>query len=72
MGAGFKNNDLTLNDRDGVCPDCGTDHNRDYNGAINFLSIAMAGTTLDNAGEVGVSLAKSELSALKPEAPIFR
>ena len=37
--------------------------------AINILSIARAGTALAKAGGVGVSLANSELSSLKPEAP---
>ena len=68
---GYKNNDLTLKDCDWDCPKCGTTHDGDVNAAINIFSIARAGTALDKAGGVGVSLAKSELSALKPEAPCF-
>ena len=31
---GYYNRELTLSDRDGVCPDCGTYHDRDINAAI--------------------------------------
>ncbi len=32
----YKNNDLTLNDRNWECPNCKTNHNRDLNAAINI------------------------------------
>ena len=33
---GYKNNDLTLKDRDWDCPKCGTTHDRDVNAALIF------------------------------------
>uniref|UniRef100_UPI00386EC538 RNA-guided endonuclease InsQ/TnpB family protein n=1 Tax=Methanobrevibacter sp. TaxID=66852 RepID=UPI00386EC538 len=35
---GFKNNDITLKDREWNCPKCGTQHERDHNAAINILN----------------------------------
>ena len=33
---GFKKKDLSLCDRSWICPECGTEHNRDFNAALNI------------------------------------
>jgi len=38
---GYYNRDLTLADRDWVCPDCGSHHDRDINAAINIKKFAL-------------------------------
>ena len=39
---GFHNENLTLNDRQWTCPDCGSHHDRDINAAINILRAGIA------------------------------
>ncbi len=39
---GYKNENLTLSDREWTCPVCGTKHDRDLNAAINLLKIGLA------------------------------
>lgn len=34
---GYKNENLKLSDRRWVCPNCGTEHDRDYNATLNLL-----------------------------------
>jgi len=35
---GHKNISLSLSDREWICPECGTKHNRDFNAAINIVN----------------------------------
>ena len=41
---GFHNENLTLSDRQWTCPECGSDHDRDINAAINILRAGIATT----------------------------
>ena len=41
---GFHNENLTLNDRQWICPECGSHHDRDINAAINILWAGIAVT----------------------------
>jgi len=40
---GYINDNLTLNDRSWLCPECNTNHDRDVNAAINILTFGRAG-----------------------------
>jgi putative transposase len=39
---GHKNSDLELKDRKWICPNCGVEHDRDLNAAINLKKLALA------------------------------
>ena len=38
---GYVNKDLTISDRSWICPECGTEHNRDQNAAMNLRDVAL-------------------------------
>ena len=68
---GYKNNDLTLSDREWTCPSCETHHSRDGNASLNLkaegIRILDALGYMESLNDCGqdVSLAKSQQSWLK-------
>ncbi len=62
---GYKNQNLTLKDREWTCPDCGARHDRDLNAAINIKKFALAGA--ERAEEPVDSLPTGR--RMKQEAP---
>jgi len=50
---GFKNQTLTMKDRDWECPCCGTKHDRDINAAINIRDMAFSKQLKTTAGTAG-------------------
>jgi putative transposase len=56
---GWKNEALTLKDREWTCPACGTHHDRDYNAALNLQRLATA-TALPEASPAGNGGAAAE------------
>ena len=70
---GYKNDELTLKDREWMCPHCGTVHDRDMNASLNirdegmrlYKEIVGSRTTELTLGEttsLGVSLNQEELT----------
>jgi putative transposase len=56
---GWKNEALTLKDREWTCPACGTHHDRDHNAALNLKRLATA-TALSEASPAGNGGATAE------------
>ena len=54
---GYKNADLSIENRVWVCPKCGTEHNRDQNAGINLKNY---GLTILTAGTAGFADSKRE------------
>jgi putative transposase len=62
---GYKNNDLSLSDRQWICPECGTQHIRDFNAATNLkvegLRILAVGCT-ESLNACGLPIRLAEAS----------
>lgn len=48
---GWKNNDLTLSDRDFICPECGLDEDRDWNASKNLENYTVSSTGMNALGD---------------------
>lgn len=71
---GYKNDALTLKDREWICPDCGTSHDRDLNAAINIrnFGINTVGTTGIKACGENVIPAHSEVVLCEARSSHFK
>jgi len=68
---GYINDNLTLKDRNWLCPECNTNHDRDINASINILTFGRAGIAQTYACGEGSSQISSVSPSLKQEALDF-
>lgn len=61
---GYKNNELTLSDREWTCPICGTHHDRDILAANNIKRFALSDANLNSFSGSGRSEVPVEMSRL--------
>ena len=66
---GYKNNDLTLQDREWVCPVCGAHLDRDLNAAINIKNEGIKKLNLDCNIKLGMSLPEVTLTECNTLVP---
>ena len=65
---GYKNEKLTLDDREWVCPECGQVHDRDVHAARNILRRGI--DELENGGKTGAAQAAGH-PRLDPRIPLL-
>ena len=53
---GYVNKDLSISDRSWICPNCGTEHNRDENAAMNLKNVALRIFTEGSSGSAELAL----------------
>lgn len=58
---GYVNRDLTVSDRSRICPECGKEHNRDENAAINLKNVAINFVTEGTSGSADESRNRNHL-----------
>ena len=65
---GYKNNELTLSDREWTCPICGTHHDRDILAANNIKRFALSKANLNSFSGSGRSIEPVEMSRILESA----